>query len=295
MIISSIDLEILRLLEGIRNDVFNKVFKYITFLGEGPFAFCIIALFYFLFSKTFGKKLLCVYSSGACLNNAVKIMFNRTRPFRVDNGISCVYPDTATGYSFPSGHSESIGSISFLIADKFKKVIGYVIAAILTAAVAFSRCYLGCHYVSDVIVGVGIGLLCAFLLTKVYDKIGERKLYVYSILVFLPFIVFALIKKDIHHLDLFKTYALVIGCFVGSIIEDKYVKFELEDKFIKRIPRFLISLVSGVIFYFGIKLVIKNIELGFYLQVLFATLRYGLLGLFAVGVGPLIYKKLFCK
>ena len=71
-------------------------------------------------------------------------------------------------YSFPSGHASSAlvayGSLA-LVAHKYPRFrwIGYVVAFLVIATIAFDRPYLGVHWPSDVIAGFLLGMLSVSL------------------------------------------------------------------------------------------------------------------------------------
>jgi undecaprenyl-diphosphatase len=96
---------------------------------------------------------------GGLLDTVVKEVVNRARPSLV-NPVA-----TAHGKSFPSGHAMSstftYGALLLVflpvIARRYRPVIVGG-AALLVAAICFSRLALGVHYISDVVGGVVLGL-----------------------------------------------------------------------------------------------------------------------------------------
>jgi membrane-associated phospholipid phosphatase len=100
---------------------------------------------------------------GMLLNVAMKHTFARARP-HFDEPIL-----TLTTYSFPSGHSVAATLLYGVLACYFTrhaKSAGARAAIVLAACamialVAFSRLYLGAHYLSDVLAGMAEG--CAWL------------------------------------------------------------------------------------------------------------------------------------
>lgn len=76
--------------------------------------------------------------------------------------------------SFPSGHSSRAFVIFGVLASFYRKyLIGFYLIAII---VAFSRLYLGVHYLSDVVFGSLIGIVIAQLVVRfeVAQKIRKR-------------------------------------------------------------------------------------------------------------------------
>ena len=71
---------------------------------------------------------------------------------------------TATGYSFPSGHTMNAASLfgGIAVRKDYPRALRIVLGFVL-AFVAFSRIYLGVHTPQDVLVGAGIGTLVMWL------------------------------------------------------------------------------------------------------------------------------------
>lgn len=68
-------------------------------------------------------------------------------------------------HSFPSGHSTTIAAV-FTILAYFRRKYRWeiLIYAILCPAVAFTRIYLGVHFLGDVVAGLALGFLCSLML-----------------------------------------------------------------------------------------------------------------------------------
>lgn len=79
-------------------------------------------------------------------------------------------------YSFPSGHSTSVFSTAVIIAlfssNKRMMAIIYIVLACL---IAYSRVYLGEHFVEDICAGSLIGVATGTIYFALYAKYAERK------------------------------------------------------------------------------------------------------------------------
>lgn len=75
--------------------------------------------------------------------------------------------------SFPSSHAASAVSMAWVLARRWRR-LGFLLWPLVTA-VAWSRVYLNRHYLSDVVVGIAIGLLCTWAILRVRALDPARK------------------------------------------------------------------------------------------------------------------------
>ena len=108
------------------------------------------------------------------LVSAGKEIFARPRPFVILEKL-IVVDKTEKDFSFPSGHAFSIALLSVLIARKKDRWLVFFIP--VTVLVGFSRVYLGVHYPSDVLVGLGLGFLYGLGINGVVDHWTEHKIF----------------------------------------------------------------------------------------------------------------------
>jgi undecaprenyl-diphosphatase len=116
-----------------------------------------------------------MFGIAAIGGDILKVVFHRQRPFVEYAGEIIAFSNAAT-YALPSGHAtKSVAlALPFLLLipakDNWHKMV-----KILLATIAFSVCYsrvvLGAHYVSDVLAGVGMALICFPLATLLSNKI----------------------------------------------------------------------------------------------------------------------------
>lgn len=104
--------------------------------------------------------MLSVIYGGMLLNLILKQLFQRPRPYFEEPLVSL------TTYSFPSGHVVAstvfYGVFAIILitpqATRRRLVMSLSIATMMVALVAFSRIYLGAHYLSDVLAGLMVGV-----------------------------------------------------------------------------------------------------------------------------------------
>ena len=136
----------------------------ITTLGDTWFAIFIASAF-FVFLLKRRRLYWCAVTAlsvggGMLLNRFLKFVFLRPRP-SFDDPIF-----TFTGYSFPSGHTMAATVLFGTIAAYFVRrtsdtrlrALIIAVAGLLIVLVAFSRIYLGAHYLSDVLAAMAEGL-----------------------------------------------------------------------------------------------------------------------------------------
>ena len=119
--------------------------------------------------KSYGAGASMLLSS--LITTGFKQTFKRERPF-----IS--YPDiiykkrSASGYSFPSGHTTAAFATATSISLAFPK--WYVIFPSFTyaAAISYSRMYLGVHYPTDILAGILVGIGTSLLSNQVQKNIN---------------------------------------------------------------------------------------------------------------------------
>lgn len=155
-------MEFLYMLEKIRVPVLNEFMLAITTLGEET-AFLVIALVLFwCVDKYIGYYTLSVGFVGTIANQFLKLWFRIPRPWILDPNFTILEQarEAASGYSFPSGHTQSafgtFGSIAYTTKNKAIRIA----AIIIPILVAISRMYIGVHTPLD----VGVSILIAIVL-----------------------------------------------------------------------------------------------------------------------------------
>lgn len=126
----------------------------------GPLTACIIAGLVWRKKISEAITLLLCVTGGALLNEALKQVFERSRP-------ELVHMVEAGGYSFPSGHAMvslcCFGMLAFLLTRYLPgwctRFWIFIITAMFILAVGISRIYLGVHYPTDVLAGFSVGAM----------------------------------------------------------------------------------------------------------------------------------------
>lgn len=159
----------LYILENLRVPVLNEFMLAITYFGD-EIAFLVAALVLFwCVDKRKGYYILAVGFIGTMANQFMKLWFRIPRPWVLDENFTILEQarEAATGYSFPSGHSQSaVGTFGGIAATTKNKVIR-VIAIAIAVLVPFSRMYIGVHTPLDVLVAAAMAVVLIFVLRPV--------------------------------------------------------------------------------------------------------------------------------
>ena len=157
-------MDILYALEKIRTPFCNGVMSAVTQLG-GEVIFIVAAVVVFwCVSKWEGYYLMTIAFCGTVLNQFLKLICRVPRPWVRDPNFTIVESARAeaTGYSFPSGHTQNaIGLFGGMARWGGRRWVRLGLTA-LALVIAFSRIYLGVHTPADV--GVSLVLAAALVL-----------------------------------------------------------------------------------------------------------------------------------
>ncbi|MBO5312864.1 MAG: phosphatase PAP2 family protein [Clostridia bacterium] len=294
----------LHLLESIRCLFLDKLFLLITSLGEETAFLAIAIIVFWCVSKRDGYYLLSVGFVGIIINQFLKLIFRIPRPWVLDKGFSPVSGsvEEASGYSFPSGHTQTsvgaYGSIAHFTKQRWLKII----CIALCVLIPFSRMYLGVHTPLDVITSVIIALILIFAIKPIIYKGMESTKVMY---IFLS-LMLALSVSYLLFVELFpfpndidaSNYAsgrenayTLIGCMVGMLVsfpvESKLIKFETSGRWYTQ----LLKVIIGLALVLGLKELLKlPLEAILPADTIARAVRYFIIVVFSVIIYPLTFK-----
>jgi len=148
----------LHLIAQFRSPIADKIFSVLTSFGEEGIMILIVCLIYWCIDKKLAYRTGFAFFISGVIIQILKLSLRIERPWIIDPSFEAVSSAiaNATGYSFPSGHTQAAAAIYLTLALNSSKNFLKGLFIILTAAVAFSRMYLGVHTPSDVIVSLTI-------------------------------------------------------------------------------------------------------------------------------------------
>lgn len=155
-----LDIELSQKLAGPYHSFSDVLLRLASTLGNGALLWLLLALALFFRKKTRWAAvsiLIALILNFLLVNLSLKPLFDRDRPCFLENWCP-------KDPSFPSGHSSS--SFAAASAVWFLKDIKLVGLALLmfffAASIAYSRVFLGVHYLSDCLFGIFIGFICGY-------------------------------------------------------------------------------------------------------------------------------------
>lgn len=301
-------MEFLYFLEGLRNQFFDGLFSIITLLGEETAFMAVAIIVFWCFSKFQGYYLLITGFIGTVINQFLKMIFRIPRPWVKDKNFTIVESarEGASGYSFPSGHTQSSVTLFGGIARANKNKWVRVVAIVVCVLVPLSRMYLGVHTPLDVGVSIAISLLLIFIGYKVFelakqsDKvfyiiIGALSVLVIAFLIFVhayPFPSEVYLEENIHNLESARKNAYtMLGCVSGLWviypIEKRYVKFEVNAVWWAQILKVVLGLAIVILIKEVLRFPLDAIFQG---HLIARSIRYFLIVVTAGVLWPLTFK-----
>ena len=250
-------MEFLYFLDGLRVPILDSFMLAITYFGD-EIAFLVTALIIFwCIDKRKGYFILSVGFVGTLANQFMKLWFRIPRPWVLDENFTILEQarEAASGYSFPSGHTQSaVGTFGGLAAVTKNRAVRWICIAI-AVLVPFSRMYIGVHTPLDVLVAAGMALLLIFVMRPLV--LGNDGKYIPLLLgimtvlavAFLCFVEFYPFPADIdtHNLEsgLKNAYTLLgtlLGFLIVYTVDEKWLHFPVKAVWWAQILKVLMGL-----------------------------------------------------
>ena len=258
---------ILYYLEKIRTPFFDKLMSYVTLLGSEMFLMVGALIVLWCVNKKWGYYLLFVSSIGTTINQFLKNLFAIPRPWVKDPNFTIVEAarSAATGYSFPSGHTQTITGFLGGIARILKQWKYRVVLILIILLVAFSRMYLGVHTPLDVFVSLFIGTMLVFIFYPFFkNKQHELLIMIIGVLLALGHVLFMEYKAigvlvlDDNLIDGLKNAYTCLGLALSIpvifYIDRKYLKYPTKAVWWAQI----IKCVIGLALLVGVRTLLKE-------------------------------------
>lgn len=227
-----------------------------------------IVLGYWLISNTV---------SGLFINNVIKLTACVYRPWirwpQLDPPERAI--ESATGYSFPSGHtqvaSSFFGTCSLSMWKKNNAVSAFCAAVILLTA--FSRNFLGVHTLTDVLTSILISVVLIAVSARLFEKVQKDRSLLYKLIAagcvaaVLAIIYFTFKTYPMDYIDGdlivdpvemkndgYAAAGAFLGVLAGAYIEIRYVRFTTDGT----LPIKILRVLCGLPFILILMLVLKK-------------------------------------
>ncbi len=295
-------MEFLKFLEGLRTPILDNFFSLITYFGDEILFIVIGLLFFWCIDKKKGYYLLTVGLLGTVINQFLKLLFRIPRPWVLDPEFTIVESarEAATGYSFPSGHTQSsVGMFSSIMLGAKNKWIKIVCIALMIL-VPFSRLYLGVHTPLDVCVSFLIALILAFVLYAVFEKGNKTTIrIIFALMIlfnicFLIYVHFYKFPSDIDMVNLnegitngYKMLGCLMALWLAYEIDSKFTQFETKASIFVQVLKFVFGLIPVVLIKTVLKTPLYNLIGNTFIA---DGIRYFLICLFAGTIWPMTFK-----
>ncbi|MBQ2735651.1 MAG: phosphatase PAP2 family protein [Clostridia bacterium] len=264
-------MEFLRWLESIRTPIGDFLMSTVTHLGEETFFMVISLIFFWCVDKYRGYFLLFTGFCGTVCAQFLKILCRIPRPWVLDPDFTIVESARAeaTGYSFPSGHTQCAVNVYGGISRSAKRRWVQILGIVLVVLVSFSRMYLGVHTPKDVLVSLAIGVALVFLLYPLIEKSRNDMRFMYLAIAIaavlavgnLLFVELAAFPADVDADNLshavenaWKLLAAVLGMCLIYPIERKWINFDTRAVWWAQ----LLKVAGGLLIVLAIKSLLKS-------------------------------------
>ena len=268
-------------------------FLVITELGSELFYIGIILTGYWAFDKRHTIAAASALIVSLLTNYWLKVTIANPRPdtsYWYDG-----YGDV--NFSTPSGHAQNSTVFFGWISIKAKRIYLFVISFMLIFLIGISRVVLGVHYLEDILLGWGIGILLLIILVHLEPHVTKFLENKSDFLIYGSLFIFGLVATIITTIvfppetipanDSFGAYGgLLMGLAIGLPIEKRYINFgtKLEDK-----KRLILRVIIGFAFVvgtmYGLSFILSSDVLWM------RTLRYLIVVICGIAVWPAIFKK----
>ena len=187
----------------------------------------------------------------------MKLWFRIPRPWVKDPNFTILEQarEAASGYSFPSGHSQSavgtFGGIAYITKNKVVRIIAIIIAVL----VPISRMYVGVHTPMDVLVASLMALVLIVVLRPViFESEGKYIPYLLGIMTvlavaYLCFVEFYPFPSDVDAHNLasgIKNAYTLLGSLLGLLlvytVEKRWIRFPVKAVWWAQVLKIVIGL-----------------------------------------------------
>lgn len=171
--LTRIDISVYHMLQALRTPFGDNIMVVLTELGDAAVTITVVVsvLLWLAWKHAWRAAAYWLAAAGCAtaLTTAIKAGLGRARPFPLYEDVSL--------FSFPSGHATmsmvTYGFLAVLISRELPprgRLVALTATIILVVMIAFSRLYLGVHWLSDVLGGMAFGTAWVAILGIAYSR-----------------------------------------------------------------------------------------------------------------------------
>lgn len=273
------DLRYLLLLQQFRESAGELMTSFMmlvtNFAMIGSAVLCVII--FWTVDKVLGYWLISNTVSGLFINNVIKLTACVYRPWirwpQLDPPERAI--KSATGYSFPSGHtqvaSSFFGTCSLSMWKKNNAVSAFCVAVILLTA--FSRNFLGVHTLTDVLTSLLISVVLIAVSARLFEKVQKDRSLLYKLIaagcaaavLAIIYFTFKSYPKDyidgvliVDPIEMkndgYAAAGAFLGVLAGAYIEIRFVRFATDGT----LPVKILRVLCGLPFILLLMLVLRK-------------------------------------
>lgn len=298
-------MEVLYWFESIRNPVLDTLMLILTEFGNEVLFIAVGMIMFWCVDKKQGYFVLLTGFFGVYVNQFLKITCRIPRPWVLDPDFTIVEAarEAASGYSFPSGHTQTaVGCYAGLAVcrkERWIRITGIAMALLIP----LTRMYLGVHTPLDVGVSIAIALALICILWPLFHKFGTKGALMYPLLgilsavaiahlLYLLFYSFPADIDTVNYTGAVKNAYKFLGCTLGMWViyeaDTRFIRFDTKTaKWWAQILKLAVGFGLLLLVMEGSKPLLNLIFKGNYIAY---AIRYFLTVLFAGAVWPLTFK-----
>ena len=273
-------------------------FQSVTYLAQEILVIAVICWMYWCSNKKLAYTLGFSYFASGILVQGLKITFRIPRPWVLNPQFKAVESAVpgATGYSFPSGHTQSGTALFGTLAIHTRQKAAKCLCWLLIFLIGFSRMYLGCHTPKDVLTAFAVTIVCTVIIyyllyRKEYLEGKEKTTSVVMAVVCILLVIYAAVLYKSGTIameyasDCVKAGGAGMAFSIGYYAEKKYVDFKMPDGMKEKLLRITVGLIVALILQLGLKPILGSSLPG-------SFVRYFIVVLWIIVLYPVIFTKI---
>ncbi len=175
-----LDALVVRKIAKLHNKVNNRIMAVVTTMGTGGLIWFVLSIALALTKDNLDAAInipLGILVAWLVGEVTMKSLIGRVRPIEQLPEEEHIIKQPRHS-SFPSGHTASSFSVVAVVLVRCN-VFWLIPVFIMASLISFSRLYLRVHYLTDVLAGVVVGLVCGFAAVGLFDSITHNLLHIY--------------------------------------------------------------------------------------------------------------------